>query len=90
MVLAMEAREGPTIQEKGECLMEEFSRWFEEGLGSEVVFQFDAGPVHDRTPPPVPFRRYWAIIGTYAGRSDKKHVSVCCGFVGASDSGSLR
>ena len=29
----------------------------EDGLGSEVAFQFDAGPVHDRTLPPVPLRR---------------------------------
>ena len=55
MVLAMEAREGPTIQEKGECLMEEFSRWFEEGLGSEVVSWFDV--VHDHSLLPVLTRR---------------------------------
>ena len=29
MALAMEDRESPTVQDQGECLMGEVSRWFE-------------------------------------------------------------
>ena len=34
---------------------QEISRWFEEDLGSEVVFRFDAGHAHDHSLLPVRF-----------------------------------
>ena len=38
------------------CYSHEVSRWFEEHLGSEVVFWFDVAHVHDHSLLPVPLR----------------------------------
>ena len=37
---------------------QEVPRWFEEDVGSEVVFWFDVAHVHDHSPFPFPLRNY--------------------------------